>query len=64
MKVLRQVIAKCSSELLGSLIERGAAPDRVVLLYGKMEEDEFALDFTYPLSLLNAFAIVITTAAW
>jgi hypothetical protein len=36
----------------------------VALLYGKMEEDEFALDFAFPLSLLNAFAIVLTTWGW
>lgn len=46
------------------LTERGGAHDRVVLLYGKMEEDEFALDLAYPLSLLNAFAIVLTTWGW
>ena len=31
---------------------------------GKMEEDEFALDFAHPLSVLNAFAIVLTTFGW
>ncbi len=46
------------------LVERGEPADRVTLLYGKMEEDEFALDFAYPLSLLNAFAIVLTTWGW
>lgn len=46
------------------LIERGGASDRVVLLYGKMEEDEFALDLAYPLSVLNAFAIVLTSWGW
>jgi len=46
------------------LVERGEPPDRVVLLYGKMEEDEFALDFAAPLSLLNAFAVVLTTWGW
>jgi hypothetical protein len=46
------------------LVERGGQPERVVLLYGKMEEDEFALDFSYPLSILNAFAIVLTTSGW
>ena len=38
--------------------------ERVVLLYGKMEEDEFALDLAHPLSLLHAFAIVLTTWGW
>ena len=35
-----------------------------MLLYGKMEEDEFALDLAHPLSLLHAFAIVLTTWGW
>ena len=47
------------------LVERGASEgSAVALLYGKMEEDEFALDFAFPLSLLNAFAIVLTTWGW
>jgi len=47
------------------LVERGAGKaDRAVLLYGKLEEDEFALDFAYPLSLLHALAIVLTTWDW
>ena len=46
------------------LVARGASDDRVVLLYGKMEDDEFALDFAHPLSVLHAFAIVLTTFGW
>jgi hypothetical protein len=46
------------------LIEREGAADRAVLLYGKMEEDEFAMDFAWPLSLLHAFSIVLTTWGW
>lgn len=34
------------------------------MLYGKMEEEEFALDFAHPLSPLHAFAICMTTFAW
>ena len=46
------------------LIERDGQPDRAVLLYGKLEEDEFALDFSHPLSMLHALAIVLTTWGW
>jgi len=46
------------------LVERDQSSERVVLLYGKMEEDEFALDLAHPLSLLHAFAIVLTTWGW
>ena len=47
------------------LVEHAAMQrERVVLLYGKIEEDEFALDFAFPLSLLHAFSICITTFAW
>ena len=46
------------------VVERGGPSDKVVLLYGKMEEDEFAMDFAHPLSILNAFAIVLTTWDW
>ena len=46
------------------LVERGGAPDRAVLLYGKLEEDEFALDFAAALSMLLALTIVLTTWGW
>ena len=46
------------------LVERGGQSDRPLLLYGKMEEEEFALDFAHPLSVLHAFAIVLTTSTW
>jgi len=46
------------------LVDRDGPADRAVLLYGKMEEDEFALDFAYPLSMLHALAIVLTTWGW
>lgn len=41
-----------------------AATERAVLLYGKLEENEFALDFERPLSVLQALAIVLTTSGW
>ena len=46
------------------LVDRDGVPDRAVLLYGKMDEDEFALDFSYPLSVLHALSIVLTTWGW
>ena len=46
------------------LVERDGRPDHAILLYGKLEEDEFALDFCAPLSLLHALAIVLTTWGW
>ena len=42
----------------------GAGGRSRVLLYGKLEEDEFALDFAHPLSTLHALAIVTTTSSW
>ena len=33
------------------LIDRDGAADKAVLLYGKLEEDEFALDYSQPLAL-------------
>jgi len=57
--------ANWSSARNFQLVEQGTAGDeRVVLLYGKMEEDEFALDFAHPLSLLHAFAVCLTTFSW
>ena len=46
------------------LVDRDGAADRAVLLYGKLEEDEFALDFSQPLSMLHALSIVLTTWGW
>ena len=46
------------------LIDREGAADKAVLLYGKLEEDEFALDFGAPLSMLHALAVVLTTWGW
>ena len=46
------------------MAQRDGVPDRAVLLYGKMDEDEFALDFSYPLSVLHALSIVLTTWGW
>ncbi|KAL1520079.1 hypothetical protein AB1Y20_023554 [Prymnesium parvum] len=46
------------------LVEQGGSGERVILLYGKMEENEFAMDFAHPLSFLHAFAICLTTFAW
>ena len=37
---------------------------QTVLLYGKLDDDEFALDFAHPLSMLQALAIVLTTSGW
>lgn len=45
------------------LVDRKRA-DRVVLLYGKVEEDEFALDYAYPLSMLQALSICLSSSAW
>lgn len=38
--------------------------ERIVLLYGKMEEEEFSLDFQYPMSPLLAFAVALSTCGW
>ena len=46
------------------LVERDGRADEAILLYGKLEEDEFAMDFQSPLSLLHALAIVLTTWNW
>ena len=46
------------------LVERDGVKDHAVLLYGKLEEDEFALDYAHPLSMLHALAIVLTTWGW
>lgn len=46
------------------LVEHGGRADAAVLLYGKLEEDEFALDYAAPLSLLHALATVLTTWSW
>jgi len=45
-------------------VHRGGAAKQTVLLYGKLEEDDFALDFAHPLSMLQALAIVLTTWDW
>eukprot|EP00401_Gymnodinium_catenatum_P030341 CAMPEP_0117469052 /NCGR_PEP_ID=MMETSP0784-20121206/6493_1 /TAXON_ID=39447 /ORGANISM="" /LENGTH=243 /DNA_ID=CAMNT_0005263081 /DNA_START=264 /DNA_END=995 /DNA_ORIENTATION=- len=39
-------------------------PNRLVCQYGKIEADKFSLDFRHPLSVVQAFALSITTLAW
>jgi tubby-related protein 1 len=36
-------------------------PDTVVCLLGKVEQDTFALDYSYPLSAFQAFCIALTS---
>jgi len=38
--------------------------EEVVLLYGKKSNGDFVLDFEYPLSAAQAFAIALTTMFW
>lgn len=56
--------AKLASARNFQLVHRGGAAKQTVLLYGKLEEDDFALDFAHPLSMLQALAIVLTTWDW
>ena len=46
--------------------ESGQRPNGapVVLLHGKLDADTFALDYTYPLSPLHAFALALVTWSW
>jgi hypothetical protein len=39
-------------------------PRRVVCQYGKVGPNSFVLDFTYPLTLAQAFGIVLSTVFW
>lgn len=42
-------------------MEQGA---RIALLYGKMEADEFTLDYQHPLSMVQAFAASLSSWTW
>jgi len=46
------------------LIDREGGESRVVLLYGKLGDNEFALDIARPISLLHAFSVVLSTSGW
>ena len=47
------------------LLERGRTEgDRIVLLYGKLEDNSHAMDFQPPLSILNAFALCLSVHGW
>ena len=50
--------------IVGNLNERQPANPPVVLVHGKLEDDVFSLDFTYPLSPLHAFGLTLVTWAW
>ncbi|CEL96579.1 unnamed protein product [Vitrella brassicaformis CCMP3155] len=39
-------------------------PDYIILQYGKVTSNVFILDFRYPLSIVQAFAIALTTFSW
>lgn len=56
--------AKLASARNFQLVHRGGQRERPVLLYGKLDDDVFALDFAHPLSILQSFAIVLTTWKW
>eukprot|EP00967_Tisochrysis_lutea_P067262 scaffold87818_cov36-Tisochrysis_lutea.AAC.1 len=49
--------------IVGNLNERQPANPPVVLVHGKLEDDVFSLDFTYPLSPLHAFGLTLVTWA-
>ena len=64
---LRQSLVEADAQReahTSALVERDGVKDHAVLLYGKLEEDEFALDYAHPLSMLHALAIVLTTWGW
>jgi len=42
----------------------GARREHVVCQYGKIGTDKFSLDFRYPLSCVQAFALSMTTMFW
>eukprot|EP00744_Colponema_vietnamica_P012811 GILI01017968.1.p1 GENE.GILI01017968.1~~GILI01017968.1.p1 ORF type:complete len:360 (-),score=18.63 GILI01017968.1:180-1259(-) len=39
-------------------------PDRVILQYGKCGDEKFILDYRYPLSMLQAFAVAMSSWKW
>lgn len=42
----------------------GRKPEHVICQYGKIGTNTFSLDFRYPLSIIQAFAIAMTTVFW
>lgn len=57
--------AKLASERNLQLVERfPRGKERLLLLCGKLDEDEYALDFAHPLSPVHAFALFLCTSAW
>jgi len=42
----------------------GQRPEHVICQYGKIDKQTFSLDFRYPLSSVQAFAISLTTMFW
>ena len=56
----KQVEVKEDSE--GEEGEKGGAPkDNVVLQFGKIHEDIFTMDFQWPFSALQAFAVCLSS---
>ena len=43
---------------------QGKSKEKLLLLCGKLEEDEYALDFAHPLSPLHSFALFLCTSTW
>jgi len=42
----------------------GHRPEHVICQYGKIGPDKFSLDFRYPLSCVQSFAMTLTTMFW
>jgi hypothetical protein len=42
----------------------GSSQEQVVCQCGKIGKDEFSIDFKYPLSVIQAFGISLTTIFW
>ncbi len=53
--------AKIPSEHNFILETQGAGPKNVVMLLGKAKENEFNLEVYWPLSVLQAFAIAVSS---
>jgi hypothetical protein len=45
-------------------LEAVGKPDKVKLLFGKVGDSQFVLDFNKPLSTVQAFAAAVSTTAW
>mmetsp|Transcript_6551 Transcript_6551/g.13146 ORF Transcript_6551/g.13146 Transcript_6551/m.13146 type:complete len:269 (+) Transcript_6551:72-878(+) len=57
--------AKLASERNLQLVERFPQDkERLLLLCGKLDEEEYALDFAHPLSPVHAFAFFLCTSSW